>query len=336
MRDAVRRIDASSIRLLAGAVVFAASPPSCRVDLPPCDPVAAREIVFLDSEDATSGDTGLPMYAGQALLHESCGGGAYCHSSAAEGAFRFGVPKGYDFDVGIACVDDVCEDVESRLVREERHLESIRRNAGDLYVAVVEGWMPPGAAGARVVGRMPIARRLEPGRALSESPPLPDLRSAEGRRIFGNWLACGAPAVVASLPPTSTELAGEPCVGTPSTQSRGDCVTHLGVNVPTIEPTFDALYSDVLEPLCGSQCHGGSEPRARLRLRGPEEAYDELVRADRAQVLVVPGRPTRSHLLYHLQDAPLGERMPPGMVRATLPETVLDSIRTWIENGANR
>jgi hypothetical protein len=49
---------------------------------------------------------GLPMYEGQALVQTTCGAGQFCHSPAAVGADRIGVPAGLNFDVDLACTDE--------------------------------------------------------------------------------------------------------------------------------------------------------------------------------------------------------------------------------------
>ena len=49
---------------------------------------------------------GLPMYEGQALVQSTCGNGQFCHSPAAVGGDRIGVPAGLNFDVALACTDE--------------------------------------------------------------------------------------------------------------------------------------------------------------------------------------------------------------------------------------
>ncbi|HET6417221.1 MAG TPA: hypothetical protein VFG22_13075, partial [Polyangiales bacterium] len=53
----------------------------------PIDGPAAFDIAYRLTD-------GLPMYEGQALVQSTCGDGAFCHSPAATGTERIGVPAG--------------------------------------------------------------------------------------------------------------------------------------------------------------------------------------------------------------------------------------------------
>src|SRR5262245_25829433 len=60
-------------------------------ELGACDPEAAEQLVY--------GRGGLIATKGQALVHDSCGNAAFCHSAGATGHARFGAPAGMDFDM---------------------------------------------------------------------------------------------------------------------------------------------------------------------------------------------------------------------------------------------
>jgi len=170
-----------------------------------CDEPAARTIVY------TADDQGLPMYAGQALIHQSCGYGAFCHTESPV-AERYGVPAGLDFDMELAVGSD---DVE-RLRRGQRRVYEHRDS---IWTEVKARRMPPPGVGAQVVAGGPSFLDL------------PALDSAEGRQILHNWLACGAPvverttdsprpagvvpvgAVVAAMPPASCSAGFTRCGG---------------------------------------------------------------------------------------------------------------------------
>ena len=76
---------------LGGACAVALLAVGCKSELGPCDTEAARELVY--SRD------GMVATQGQALMHDSCGGAAFCHARGAEKAARLGAPAGMDFDM---------------------------------------------------------------------------------------------------------------------------------------------------------------------------------------------------------------------------------------------
>ncbi|MDH5493937.1 MAG: hypothetical protein OEY14_18445, partial [Myxococcales bacterium] len=190
----------------------------CAPDLGPCDDAArgrAERLVY--SDDAS----GLPAYAGQALLEQSCGYGSYCHAEGA--ADRLGAPAGMDFDVAIAGGDPASLE---RLRRGQRAAQAHREA---IYQEVLAGRMPPGGeAGALATGGAPAYAGL------------PALRSDEGRAILAAWLSCGSPVVQGVGPRAIGEVGviepAMPALSCPSGLSAcaGGCVdlsvdgTHCG------------------------------------------------------------------------------------------------------------
>jgi hypothetical protein len=108
----------------------------------------------------------------------------------------------------------------------------------------------------------------------------------------------------------------------------GDCLELSAECTPQYEPTFDAVYANTLATSCSlSSCHAGSEGQGDLAMGSTaEEAYQAL------QGYVVPGDPSCSELMHHLEPEGLGD-MPPGQV---LAEEERCAIRQWIEQGAQR
>jgi hypothetical protein len=60
-------------------------------ELDECEADAARELVY--------GRSGTVATKGQALAHDSCGNGSFCHSQGATGNLRHGAPRGMNFDM---------------------------------------------------------------------------------------------------------------------------------------------------------------------------------------------------------------------------------------------
>ena len=148
----------------ACAVVLAA----CGDGLGECQELAAAELVF--------GRHASVATKGQALTHDSCGAGAFCHSVNATGAERFGAPAGMNFDMMPAPTGWL-------------DLFGLRSKAWDL---VKNDHMPPGEIGHDKVGDG--AWIFDFGRR-DGFPQLPPLSTKAGKAAFRNWLACGAPVV---------------------------------------------------------------------------------------------------------------------------------------------
>ena len=128
-----------------------------------------------------SGDT--KLYAGQALLYRSCGGGTLCHAAAAEGADRFGVPSGLDFDMQLVRGADYRAHEQLRA-----SVQRVRDWNTVIMSEVDEGSMPPGEAGE-------LAVRGVAFHMMDDASVLPPLESDAGRMILRQWLACGAPVI---------------------------------------------------------------------------------------------------------------------------------------------
>jgi polyvinyl alcohol dehydrogenase (cytochrome) len=122
--------------------------------------------------------------------------------------------------------------------------------------------------------------------------------------------------------------------------SGGGADAGSGPQAPTREPTFDAVYREVLEPhgCTTTMCHG---PGGMLSLQNRDRAHGNLVDAAAEGDLcassglarVVSGEPDESLLyLKLLEDPPCGVRMPVG---GELDPEAIDQVREWISRGAN-
>lgn len=150
-------------RALAALLAFTGA--GCGNELGKCDKEAAQELVY--------GRGNLVATKGQALIHDSCGQGATCHASAAEGKARHGAPHGLNFDMLPRA---------SGLARVLEERESI-------WDTIQSGLMPPkGFALGDGDWTFSVARSSDESR-------LPSLTSDEGKAAVRNWLACGAPIV---------------------------------------------------------------------------------------------------------------------------------------------
>lgn len=155
----------------------------CGDDLGPCDPGAARQVVY-DRE-------GFPAYEGQALVHASCGSGAFCHSAEARGLARVGAPAGLDFDMAIASVGTAGD--PAALARLSRGHANVIEWRDDIHDEVEAGTMPPwGEATLIPHANVPRYRRIATDGSVTR---LPHVDSIEGVDVLRNWLACGAPIV---------------------------------------------------------------------------------------------------------------------------------------------
>ena len=201
---------------------------------------------------------GLPMYEGQALVQSTCGNGQFCHSPAAKGADRIGVPAELDFDVSLACTsaDPTCaQPIESceggqtdtpyceRLRRFHGNQSNIRDWAEGMMQEIRAGAMPPGEAGRRVRDASLWIRQ-------SDGSELPSIESTEGQEIVRNWLACQAPAIARAETPASPAQELEPC---PSVDDE-ICVFNgpLG-ELP--DPAWSEIYWSLIFVQCVT-CHG--------------------------------------------------------------------------------
>lgn len=203
---------------------------------------------------------GLPMYEGQALVQSTCGDGAFCHSPAATGTERIGVPAGLNFDVSLACIDDSldpsctqpiasCESGQtsspycSRLSRLQSNVNTVNDWAEGMIQEIRAGSMPPGAAGESVRNNTPWIRK-------SDGSDLPSIGTKEAEEIIRNWLACGAPVIARTEIPPNAGLALTPC------PSIGDetCI-YNGPEGDLPAPAWSEIYWSIMFQSC-VVCHG--------------------------------------------------------------------------------
>ncbi len=201
---------------------------------------------------------GLPMYEGQALVQSTCGDGQFCHSPAATGSERVGVPAGLNFDVALACtdptVDSTCADLEScegdgtqsayceRLQRLENNRSRTATWGGGIISQLRRGNMPPGEAGRRVRDDTPWFR--------PDGSQLPLIGSAEAQDIIRNWLACATPVVARTEFPPSEQLELTPC---PTLD--GETCVYTGPQGDLPDPTWSSIYASLIFNQC-LLCHG--------------------------------------------------------------------------------
>ena len=104
-----------------------------------------------------------------------------------------------------------------------------------------------------------------------------------------------------------------------------------------LTPTLASIQANVFSGSCAVPgCHGGSSAQFGLRL-DPGFSAGNLINmaSPRAANLirVVPGNPNASFLIQKLEGTQsLGDRMP--QFGPYLPQSTIDLIRQWIQNGA--
>lgn len=297
---------------------------ACGTDLGPCDTSAVRAVVYDNA-------TGLPAYAGQALLQTSCGNGAFCHSSLAKNADRFGAPAGMDFDLQV--VDSCSLDTdECRAADETARLQSGLFEAFDrrydVWSSVDGGSMPPGEIGKSLVEGA-ASYSYENGTAL------PSILTKDGKDIVRNWLACSPPLEIVERTYAHPDE--------PDYQGIGAVVAAQPVNPP--DATWSSIYEKALAQRCATaQCHDAASHVAELDMSSDELAYAALVGQPAAQggggvcgssglERVAPGEPDASLLIQKLeQTQTCGSAMPIGT--PFLSDAFIDPIREWITEGA--
>lgn len=188
-----------SIRTLAlpGLLLAASALGGCLTDVGPCDPIAARQVVYRVGRSEADPQSGRPYYAGQAVMLTSCGNGQFCHSSSATDTARYGVAAGFDFDVDHACYGELCPpfdpavreanpDEYERLLHLHRNQKRILEWAGRILGSIDEGSMPPGREGDRIGSS---------GSTFS----IPDFGSTEPGEIHvdGQWVLCDSDVATA-------------------------------------------------------------------------------------------------------------------------------------------
>ena len=106
---------------------------------------------------------------------------------------------------------------------------------------------------------------------------------------------------------------------------------------PSLEPTFDAIATEVLVPSCAfNSCHGGNVPQSGLDFRDADAAWETLQEApvDSTMPRITPGDPDNSLLYTTLLGAVDDvEQMPKG---GALEDWQIEGFRQWIADGAER
>ncbi len=314
------------------APIFALT--GCEPDVGECDPELAQRVVFANSPGQAT--NGLPAFAGQAMTQSSCSDGAFCHSPNANGALRFGVPAGLDFDVAVPCDLTVTEDCAERDITrlgENRDITYEWRSA--ILREVQTGQMPPGESGA---GILADAVQWQD----RDGADLPAIDSDEGQDILANWLACGAPVVEVTVEPDPTSDPGRRCEDRDG--DIGLCVYRAPAIVEPPDPNWTDIWEEVIEPQCGLSCHGPGDPDFRvesaLDLSTKDAAYAAMVGAEGAGeecsgtgTLIVAGDSANSILIDKLgEDPECGGPMPSAF--RLMPQEFVDAIAEWIDAGA--
>jgi hypothetical protein len=307
------------VRTLLGLASVTALAACSSEDLGVCDMTAATSTYYLD---------GVPYYAGQALVHQSCAG-SFCHAEGAMNAARKGAPHGVNFDDSPLLASSTTHDVS--VLKSGVH--TIREDADKIYSRVDDGSMPPGAAGKRPE----LAWKTVDSSGVLADAPLPSITSKAGKDLLRKWLACDAP-IVAYTPsaPAQEQMLG----------------ASLPIAMTKIDPTFDGIYKAVLSGTCAS-CHNdlASNPfksQQALDFSTADAAYASLVGKDpfatgacaKHGKLVVANDSKNSLLWQKLvpkAEEPAdfcGDQMPLGGPPAS--QTVIDAVKMWIDSGAAR
>ena len=319
------------------------------------------------------GTDGLPMYEGQALVQSSCGNGQFCHSPAAEGSDRVGVPAGLDFDLALACneaVDPTCADpgscggnAQSTYCEQLQRLESNHSRttswAGGMIAEIRNGAMPPGEAGRRVRDDTPWFR--------PDGLQLPTIGSGEAREIVRNWLACSAPVVARTVIPPSEALELTPC---PTIE--GETCVYIGPQGALPDPTWSSIYASLIFTNC-LLCHGpantnvdqnpnnpggmipggaSAEGLAALNLSGVDPMDTSSWASDSHAAVfnvpasaagecegqgtvVVPSDSDGSLMIQKMRAIQTcGSEMPVGTGSQSIPDATINVVAEWIDMGA--
>jgi len=102
---------------------------------------------------------------------------------------------------------------------------------------------------------------------------------------------------------------------------------------PAREIDYNWDVRPILSDYC-FRCHGPDEKsrQAGLRLDTPEGAYAPLRRPELHAI--VPGKPDESQLIFRVAHENAGLRMPPQTTNKVLAPAQIDTLRTWIVQGA--
>jgi hypothetical protein len=141
-------------------------------------------------------------------------------------------------------------------------------------------------------------------------------------------------------------LDGEYSGGFPSGNNvaGGDFIAQFTLSAQVaIGPTLDEIQAAVFTPTCAtSACHSSANQAAGLSLADANTSFLELVGQFSNQngqsnvLLVAPNDPDASYLIRKLEGTAgiSGSQMPPG--GTVLPQSDINVIRQWIQNGASR
>jgi len=119
--------------------------------------------------------------------------------------------------------------------------------------------------------------------------------------------------------------------------SGGSGGGNLAPPVAGLAPTLDSIQANVFSVNCAVPgCHGGTAAQQGLRL-DPGFSAGNLINVastqDATLMRVIPGNPGGSLLIHKLEgNQTVGFRMPSG--GPYLPQSTIDVIRQWIQNGA--
>lgn len=338
---------------------------ACATDLGECPPFGPRDnavrsdIVYF-SNNGSSGD-GIAMYAGQAIIQQSCGNGGFCHSPGISRSARNLVPAGIDFNVAPACTSEAaCPDEDVDRLRENQ--ATLFRWSELAFQEIQDGTMPPaGLPGPGEPGSVfpsgGYFRDVEiDGDTLDirYADPLPRLYAedaaerAQARSLVRDWLACGAPVVerleepVFETPEQWEALEAAPDCGA---DTVGQCIVRGPVTPP--DPTWSSIFETVIVNGGCQGCHlpdsaffedavidYSDEATALAEMLNRPAAGSECVGGD--GVLIVPGDPDASLFVEKFgfdAEVSCGDRMPLG--GSAVPATFLPPIRQWIMEGAN-
>ena len=123
----------------------------------------------------------------------------------------------------------------------------------------------------------------------------------------------------------------------------GDFEATFSLDIPISAATLDALQASLFAPTCAvSGCHTGPANNvlpAGMDLSSADASFANLVGIASLQqpalLRVTAGDPDKSYLVQKIEgSAASGARMPLG--GGVLDQAVVDDIRQWISDGANR
>jgi len=313
---------------------------ACGEDLGKCDETKARTLVI-------NGE-GQALYAGQAVLNDSCAAGQ-CHSSTAKGADRQGAPAGLDFNLEPAPVvpPGAAGGVASAgLSLEAKALSLLRANQRTVFDArdeiweqIVDGLMPPDGIGESYRTAVPGSGVLVQGSTCKAGPDqVSPISKGSTKTILRNWLACGAPVVEASNAAVPTSSLMSSPAGRPGTvgQQMPFC-KDCGAPV-----TFDELYANVIAASCVTGCHTEAVAFGGFVVDGIDVAYKALTETSSMAAgcegpFVVPGKPADSYIVAKMGGSSIS-KLP--LCGGVMPygQAVLDcgvqQMARWIQDGA--